>query len=87
MINLVMDGVFLGATRVDYVRKSDNKQAAYFNCSVKQGGAVETLPCQQSVFDAYNAGVIQDFTPCRLTVTYDSRYGRVSVVDVISQKK
>ena len=87
MVKMSFDGIFLGATKTDYVRKSDNKESCFFNVSVKQGGAVETLPCQESIFKAYDMQVIKDFQPCKFTVTYDSRFGRLSVIDAVGIKQ
>lgn len=86
MVKLHFDGVFLGATKTDYVRKSDNKQSCFYNVSVKQGGAVETLPCQEGIFKAYETGILKDFQSCKFTASYDSRYGRLSVIDAVSGK-
>ena len=86
MVKLYFDGIFLGATKTDYVRKSDNKESCFYNVSVKQGGAVETLPCSQSIYDAYSAQVIKDFSSMKFTASYDSRFGRLSVIDAVPGK-
>ncbi len=86
MVKLHFDGIFLGATKTDYVRKSDNKESCFYNVSVKQGGAVETLPCAQSIYDAYSAQVIKDFSAMKFTASYDSRFGRLSVIDAVPGK-
>ena len=86
MVKLNFDGIFLGATKTDYVRKSDNKQSCFYNISVKQGASVETLPCAQSIYDAYNNQVLKDFTNMKFTASYDSRFGRLSVIDAVPGK-
>lgn len=86
MVKMNFDGVLLGSTKTNYVRKSDNKESCFYNVSVKQGGDVETLPCQEAVFKAYETGILKDFQACRFTAAYDSRFGRISIVDVVASK-
>ena len=52
MLNLGFNAVFLGASEVAYVRKSDGQPSKYYNVSVKSGAECMTLPCTDSVYRA-----------------------------------
>lgn len=81
-MTLSTEGIFLGATRTDYTRKSDGKSACYYSISIKQGAEVGTIPCSEDVFRAYDAGVLQDFQKVKLCAVYNDQYSRMSVTDV-----
>ena len=49
-------GIFLGASKTDYVRKSDNKPGCYYNVALKQGGEVGNIPCNEDIYKQYESG-------------------------------
>lgn len=87
-MNMNLEGVFLGATSETYNRKADNQPVTIYRASIKQGAEVGTLGCTEAVYKAYQAGVIQDFQKCTLSLTYTDRFGRPDfrLTDVIPRK-
>lgn len=81
-MTLYSSGVFLGATKTDYTRKSDGQASAYFNVSVKQGAEVGSIPCVKQIYDDYVSGKLQDFAKCDFVSVFDDRYGRLQVTEV-----
>ena len=61
MIKANFKGILLGVEKREYTRKSDGKQSMLYNLSVKQGGSVATVSCDESLSQAYDNGVIKDF--------------------------
>lgn len=87
MLNLGFNAVFLGASEVAYVRKSDGQPSKYYNVSVKSGAECMTLPCTDSVYRAYTSGILKDFQTADFCAQYqDGKYARLTVTDVIMKK-
>ena len=87
MLNLGFTAYFLGASEVNYTRKTDGKAAKYWNVSVKSGADCETLPCTEAVYRAYQSGILKDFQSADFCATYQSgQYSRLTVTDVIAKK-
>ncbi|MCI8418835.1 MAG: hypothetical protein HFI33_15290 [Lachnospiraceae bacterium] len=81
-MTLYSAGVFLGATKTDYIRKSDGQASAFYNVSVKQGPEVGTIPCSKAIYDQYQSGSLQDFSKCDFVSVFDDKYNRLQVMEV-----
>jgi len=81
----VLDGVLIGVAKNEYVNK-EGKLACFYNLSVKQGGAVATVPCSKDIYDMYVAKQIEDFLPYRFDCTYDDRFGRFEILGAHAKK-
>lgn len=75
-------GIFLGASKTDYVRKSDNKPGCYYNVALKQGGEVGNIPCNEDIYKQYESGQLKDFIECDVVAVFNDQYGRLQVTAV-----
>lgn len=81
-MTLYSAGVFLGATKTDYTRKSDGQPSSYYNVSVKQGPEVGSVPCSKEIYEQYQSGILQDFAKCDFVSVFDDKYNRLQVMEV-----
>ncbi len=85
-MTLYSAGVFLGATKTDYTRKSDGQASAFYNVSVKQGAEVGSVGCTREIYEQYEKGELQDFAKCEFVSVFDDRYNRLQVMEVQPKK-
>ncbi|MCI8416115.1 MAG: hypothetical protein HFI33_01225 [Lachnospiraceae bacterium] len=85
-MTLYSAGVFLGATKTDYTRKSDGQASAFYNVSVKQGAEVGSISCSREIYEQYEKGELQDFAKCEFVSVFDDRYNRLQVMEVQPKK-
>lgn len=81
MIKANFRGVMLGVASRPY--ESNGRSGIVYDLSVKQGGAVGTINCDKSVFEAYTSGVLQDYKEYNFGCTYDDKYRRFRVIDAV----
>lgn len=85
MIKVNFKGVMLGVSSRPY--EYNGRSGIGYDLSVKQGGAVATINCDKSVFDAYDTGVLQDYKEYNFGCTYDDKYRRFRVIDAVPSGK
>lgn len=81
-----IDGVFLGATKTDYVSKKTGQPSCFYNIAVKQGGEVGSVPCTKDIYDMYVAKQLEEFKPYVLDANFDDRFGRFEVCGAHAKK-
>lgn len=83
-INTVMKAVVLGASASDY--DFDGKKGTSYKLSVKGSDGVGNLKCSESIYKAYNLGVLQDFKEATFVCEVsDYRGGTLRIVDIASK--
>lgn len=75
-----VEGVFLGASKSDYVSKSTGRPGVFYSVALKQGGEVGSLNCSKEIYDMYVAKQVQDFVNCRFDCSFEDHYNRLVVV-------
>ena len=86
MIKANFRGVMLGVVSRSYNRR-DGQPGVVYDLSVKQAGAVATINCEKSLFDAYTSGVLQDYKEYNFGCTYDDKFRNFRVIDAVPAGK